>query len=71
MKLVLHIHRCSDPHMWYAGLVGQTVPYLGTWSDGYKSREPAGCINIVRFEDANLTPEFPTESSQPEAGDVK
>lgn len=43
--------------MWYSKFVGQTVPYLGEWSDTpdvYKSREPAGYINIVKKSDAQI-----------------
>lgn len=57
MKFVLLITGCSDPYMWYAKMVGQTVPYLGEWNDTpdvYKSREPAGYINIVRKTDAMI-----------------
>ena len=51
----LKITKCNDPLMWYAGMVGQYVPYLGEWrGEGYKSREPAGFLNIVRFEDAEI-----------------
>ena len=51
----LRIIKCNDPLMWYAGMVGQYVPYLGEWrGEGYKSREPAGFINIVRFDDAEI-----------------
>lgn len=53
-KKQLRITRCSDSLMWYANLVGQTVPYLGTWPEGYRSREPAGYINVVRFQDAEV-----------------
>lgn len=52
----LLIKRCPDPQMWYAKLVGEKVPYEGRWPEGYKSREPAGHINVVRFEDAELVP---------------
>lgn len=55
MSRELLIHRCSDPHMWYAGVVGQRVPYLGEWRDTpdvFKSREPAGYVNIVKKSDA-------------------
>lgn len=49
---ILLIVACSDPMMWYANKVGHYVPYLGEWVDGYKSREPAGYINIVKKADA-------------------
>lgn len=56
---VLRITQCPDPNMWYAKYVGCYVPWLGTWTDGYKSREPAGFVNIVKIDDAvrvTLTP---------------
>lgn len=53
-KKQLRIIQCRDSLMWYASLVGQTVPYLGTWPEGYRSREPAGYINVVRLHDAEL-----------------
>ena len=43
--------------MWYAGIVGQRVPYLGEWRDApdvFKSREPAGYVNIVKKTDATV-----------------
>jgi hypothetical protein len=49
---LLRITGCTDPSMWYADKVGQLVPHEGEWPEGYKSREPAGHINVVRFEDA-------------------
>lgn len=48
------ITKCRDPLMWYAGLVGELVPYCGRWPEAYKSREPAGYINRVEFEDAEI-----------------
>lgn len=52
---MLKINQCPDPLMWYHGFVGQTVPYLGVWpGEGYKSREPAGYKNIVKFDDAEI-----------------
>lgn len=51
----LLIEKCDDPMMWYANLVGKKVDYLGTWpSEGHKSREPAGYINIVKLGDARI-----------------
>lgn len=50
----LLITQCPDPLMWYAGKVGKHVPYCGTWPEGYKSREDAGYLNIVKFEDAMI-----------------
>jgi len=55
-KRVLLILKCDDPLMWYANLIDKQVPYLGEWkSEGrYKSREPAGYINVVKFGDARV-----------------
>lgn len=50
----LRITGCRDSMMWYAGMVGQTVPYLGRWPESFKSREPAGFINRVEFHDAQV-----------------
>jgi len=49
----IKVLRCSDPSLWYAGLVGQLLPRRG-WSaaDGYMSNEPAGYTNFVRGADA-------------------
>lgn len=63
-KVVLRINQCPDPLMWYAGKIGKYVPYCGTWPEGYKSREDAGYLNIVKFEDAKIfhltfTDDFP------------
>lgn len=53
MKQLL-IKKCSDPQLWYAGLVGQQVPLVREIPEGYLSREPAGFTNIVRREDAEV-----------------
>ena len=53
MKM-LRITRCSDPMMWYADLVGELVPYGGRWPEAYRSVEPAGYVNRVEFEDAEI-----------------
>lgn len=50
----LKILKCSDSHMWYSNLVGQTVPLLREYEDCYMSREPEGFANIVRKEDAEV-----------------
>lgn len=54
MKCELLITGCSDPHMWYAHLVGQRVPLLRIEPDCYISREPAGYTNIVKHCDAEI-----------------
>lgn len=50
----LLIARCPDPMRWYAGLVGQAVPYLGDVGTEYKSREPDGYVNFVQYADAMI-----------------
>lgn len=50
----LKITGCKDSSMWYAGLVGQRVPFLREDLDCYLSREPAGYVNIVKKADAEL-----------------
>lgn len=47
---LVRIQRCTDPHMWYAGLVGREVPIVRVDEDGLWAREPAGYINIIHFE---------------------
>jgi hypothetical protein len=53
MKL-LKIKKCSDPHLWYSGMIGESVPFLREFEDCYMSREPAGFSNVVRKEDAEV-----------------
>jgi len=50
----LLIMQCPDRMRWYAGLVGQLVPYLGDAGGEYKSREPGGYINFVQYADAKI-----------------
>lgn len=54
MALQLLIIDCSDPYMWYAGMIGKRVPFLYEDSNHYWSREPAGYSNIVRKKDAEI-----------------
>lgn len=58
MKM-LRIIKSKDPLMWYAGLVGTLVPYCGQWPEAYKSLEPAGHLNRVEFEDAEIVDLLP------------
>lgn len=51
---VLLIKKCSDSMLWYAGLVGEHVPFIRRERDCYISREPAGYTNIVWLEDAEV-----------------
>lgn len=53
----LLIKRCPDFMMWYRDKIGQAVPHLGEWPEGYKSREDAGYVNVVRFQDAEVIPD--------------
>ena len=50
----LKIIQCPDKMRWYAGLVGQLVPYHGDVGTEYKSTEPAGYINFVQYADAEI-----------------
>lgn len=50
----LLIKGCSDPLRWYANMIGRIVPFLGDVGDEYKSREPAGFVNFVQYEDASI-----------------
>lgn len=54
MPNAIRITKSRDPNMWYAGKVGEIFPLLGQWPEGYKSREPAGYVNVVRYEDAEI-----------------
>ena len=53
MKMLL-IKACSDELMWYRDKVGQYVPYVRVYEDCYMSREPAGYLNIVKLQDAEV-----------------
>lgn len=48
---LVRIQRCSDPSMWYYPLVGRDVPIVQVDQDGLWAREPAGYLNIIKFED--------------------
>lgn len=52
--LMLRINRCSAPHLWYVGKVGQLVPFVQAGIAEWWSREDAGHLNIVRLDDADL-----------------
>ena len=58
MSKTLKIIKCSDSMRWYAGMVGELVPYLGDFMGEYKSREDSGCTNFVQYEDAEVIPEL-------------
>lgn len=53
MKM-LRITGCKDCGMWYAGMVGELVPLVAVWPEAYASREPAGYVNRVEFDDAEI-----------------
>lgn len=53
----LFIHKCSDPQMWYATLVGKYVEFLWEDSEGFWSREPAGYTNVIKRTDAKVIAE--------------
>ena len=53
------IIKCTDPHLWYAKLVGEYVPYRGFIVEEklYKSRQRDGYTNFVQERDGKLVPE--------------
>lgn len=50
----LRIVGCTDPMMWYAGLVGQLVELVRLEASCYWGKEPSGYTNIVRKVDAQV-----------------
>lgn len=54
---MLKITKCTDPLKWYSRFIGSYVPYI-TLESGrlpeYRSREPAGHINFVAVDDAEI-----------------
>lgn len=64
---MLRITQCRDNLMWYAGRIGELVPYCGRWPEAYKSREPAGYINRVEFDDAEIVTLNPDGTVTPDA----
>ena len=55
----LKIVKCSDPLMWYQNKVGETVQLVREDEDCYMSRDPAGYLNVVRLEDAEIVEILP------------
>tara|TARA_B110000858_G_scaffold73360_1_gene85273 strand:+ start:771 stop:947 length:177 start_codon:yes stop_codon:yes gene_type:complete len=53
MKALL-ITSSGDGRVWYAGMVGKTVPLLAIERTEYMSREPHGYINFVKLADAQI-----------------
>jgi hypothetical protein len=49
---MLKITQCPDRSRWYAGKIGDTVPFLGDVGNEYKSIEDDGYINFVQYDDA-------------------
>lgn len=54
---VVRVARCRTPWMWYARLVPHSVRVERVSVDGLWAREPAGYINVIRFEDVDLVPQ--------------
>lgn len=53
----LKIKDCSDSMMWYRDMIGKTVElakHPDADQDVYWSREPAGYLNIVKKQDAEI-----------------
>jgi hypothetical protein len=50
--LGLEILGCSDCLMWYAGKVGEVVPFVREEPDCYLALEPDGFVNMVHKRDA-------------------
>ena len=40
--------------MWYRSKVGEVVAFVKEYDDCYMSREPAGYLNIVKKQDAEI-----------------
>ena len=69
---MLKIIKCSDGMRWYASKVGELVPYLGDSMGAYVSREDAGYLNFVQYEDAELMPDLTQlEQLQQNVADAK
>jgi hypothetical protein len=52
--LAIKINSVRDGMYWYRGYEGKLVPYHRTAKECYLSREPAGYVNIVEFEDGEI-----------------
>jgi len=44
----------SKPHLWYAGLIGCSVPYLGMIDGDFRSIDRDGFLNVVFACDGRL-----------------
>lgn len=50
----MKVTKCDDSRKWYSEFVGKNVPFLALDGKEWKSREPAGYINFIAEEDAEL-----------------
>jgi hypothetical protein len=50
----IKITNCSDSQMWYAKFIGKEFTCLKEDAEGYWCREPAGYLNVVKREDAQV-----------------
>lgn len=53
----IRIKQCRDSMMWYASLIGFEFDVLSVEPTVYKTREPAGYINFILKEDAEVIDE--------------
>ena len=51
---VLKITKCSDHLKWYCRFIGSYVPFLDQEEKEFRSLEPAGYINFVDINDAEV-----------------
>lgn len=52
MSHFLQITGCTDGMRWYAGSVGELVPFQGDVGNEYRSRDNGGFTNFVQYDDA-------------------
>lgn len=52
-KWMIRVEKCPDPLLWYAKHIGESFPFIREIPDEkvYMTREPAGYLNIIHFED--------------------
>ncbi len=53
----IRVIKASNPSYWYADNVGDTFPILREVQEGYMTREPAGYLNIIYKQDAEVIKE--------------
>lgn len=51
---MLKIIKCNDGMRWYAGLVGERVPFLGDSGNEYISTDQGGLTNFVQHGDCEI-----------------